>query len=470
MHALGPVLAQPPAADTVGPGLTIPQIISVVWAHWRLSAVIFTVVMALSVVVIKALPRSYEATSTLMLNYQVNDPLAGKEYPLALLGSYISTQLEVIQGPDVLDPVINKLGLTRDPEFTAGYAPKNGTMLNWVREGLRQKLSLYAGNQGSQLIHVTVKSKSPDRAVLLADTIADEFVTRQVQRLNAPVNEQASRYSTEVQVLADRVNDVQARISAVRKKTGLTDLSPQQTDIEMANLTNLEGRYLEAQNVRRNAEVRLKASSATGVEGKDSAYVNTLRGQLAQFDTQMAQLRTTYGSQHPKVLELQNQIDATKRALEAGISSNVAGNSVELAAARELEEKLKDALDQQRAKTLQVRSVQDDAAKLFLELDTARSAYKAALGELDHAQVAARGNYTNISVMSHAEAPVRPTSPKSMKLLAVAVLGGGLMSLLLPFLYDLLFDRRVRCRDDVTGELQLPLLVEFSPFTQRGRA
>jgi uncharacterized protein involved in exopolysaccharide biosynthesis len=459
-----------PPEEAGGPGLTIAQIIAVAWAHWRLSALIFAVVMAISVVVIKTLPRSYTATSALMLNYQVNDPLAGKEYPLALLGSYISTQLEVIRGPEILDPVIKKLGLLGDPEFTVGYAPKNGTLVNWVREGLREKLTLSAGQSGSQLIYITAKSKSPDRAVLVADRVADEFVSQQVQRLNAPVNEQASRYSAEVQVLADRVNDIQARISAVRKKTGLTDLSPQQTDVEMANLTNLEGRYLEAQNVRRNAEVRLKAASAIGVEGKDSAYVNTLRGQLAQFATQMAQLRTTYGSQHPKVLELQNQIDATKRALEAGISSNVAGNSVELTAALELEEKLKEALNQQRAKLLQVRAVQDDSAKLFLELDTARSAYKAALGELEHAQVASRGNYTNISVMSHAEAPVRPTSPKSMKLLAVAVIGGGLMSLLIPFLFDLLFDRRVRVRDDVVGELRLPLLAEFQPLNDRGRA
>jgi hypothetical protein len=57
-----------------------------------------------------------------------------------------------------------------------------------------------------------------------------------------------------------------------------------------------------------------------------------------------------------------------------------------------------------------------------------------------------------------------------MKLFIAAVLGGGFVSLLLPFLVDLLFYRRVRCRDDVTVELGLPLLVEFSPFTQRGRA
>jgi uncharacterized protein involved in exopolysaccharide biosynthesis len=469
MHALGPVLAQQPA-EGAGPALTILQIFSVLWAHWRLSALLFTVIIGLSVVVIKRLPRSYTATSTLMLNYQVNDPLAGKEYPLFLLGSYISTQLEIMQGPEILDPVITRLGLTQDPDFALGYAPKNGSLLNWVRENLRSRMSLAAGTAGSQLIHITMKAKSPDRAVLLADAVADEFVTQQVQRLNAPVNEQASRYSAEVQVLADRVNEVQARINAVRKKTGLADLVPGQSDFDVSALTNLEARYLEAQNVRRNAEVRLRASSASGVEGKDSLFVNSLRGQLAQYDTQMAQLRTTYGSQHPKVLELQNQIDATKRSLEVGISANVAGNSVELSAARELEQKFKEALDQQRAKTQQVRSVQDDSAKLFLELDSARNAYKEALSELEHAQVAARGNYTNISVMSHAEAPVRPTSPKSMKLFIAAVLGGGFVSLLLPFLVDLLFYRRVRCRDDVTVELGLPLLVEFSPFTQRGRA
>ncbi|MFM2286946.1 MAG: hypothetical protein RL684_89 [Pseudomonadota bacterium] len=452
-----------------GSGLSLQQIASIAWAHRRLSLMLFVGFMVLAVGVIKILPRTYTATSTLILDYQVSDPLAGKEFPIALLGSYLSTQLEVIRGPDVLDPVIQSLALDKDKEFAAGYSPKNGSLQNWVRDQLRKSMALEVGQAGSQLIHLTISSRSPDRAALIANAIANQYVDQQAGRLTGPEAQRAGRYSEQIKSLAARISDLEQQIDDVRRSTGLTELSPTQADSEAAALSNLEGRFLEAQNLRRTAEVRLGADSAAGRNMRDSANVQDLRGQLDKLNQQMAQLRAIYGTSHPKVLEVQGQIAATQRSLDEAVSSHVSGSSVELDAARDLEAKLKVAMEEQRGKLLRVRRVQDQSAKLFLDLDSARTAYKGALEEYNRTQIASRGQYSNVSVLSHAEQPVRPTSPKSMKLLALAVVGGGLASLVLPFVYDMFFRRRVRCRDDVQKSLRLPLLAEL-PAHMEGAA
>jgi uncharacterized protein involved in exopolysaccharide biosynthesis len=456
--------------DAEGAGLTLRQIYMVLLAHWRVSCVIVACIIALSVVVIKKMPRTYTATSTLILDYQSSDPMGGREFPAGMIGSYIATQIEVLQSSDILDPVIERLKLTKDPEFTVGYAPKNGSLAAWARESVRSKLSISSGAYGSQLIHITINSRSPFRAAELANAVATELETQQVRRLTEPASQRASRYGGEVQLLADRVNVIEAKIAAVRHRSGLTDLTASLNDSDTAALNNLETRYLEAQNQRRNAEVRLSADSASGGNAGVAPNIQALRTQLNSYAAQMAQLRTTYGSQHTKVLELQNQIDATQRTLDTAASSNVANASIELAAAGELEEKLRVAVEQQRAKLMQARGVQDESQKLLLELDSARSAYKAALDELDHVQVTARGQYSNISVMSHAEVPVRPTSPKSLKLFMLAVFAAFAAGIALPFLWDLFFDRRIRCGDDITNDLRLPLLAEFTTQSARGRA
>jgi polysaccharide biosynthesis transport protein len=64
--------------------------------------------------------------------------------------------------------------------------------------------------------------------------------------------------------------------------------------------------------------------------------------------------------------------------------------------------------------------------------------------------------------MSHAEVPVRPASPKSMKLFLLAVIAALGASVAIPFAWDLLLDRRIRCGDDVAKDLRLPLLAEFA--------
>jgi uncharacterized protein involved in exopolysaccharide biosynthesis len=457
------MLAGPPGTqETEGAGMTLRQIYMVLLAHWRVSCVIFAFVVGLAVVIIKKMPRTYTATATLILDFQTNDPIGGREFPVGMMGSYIATQIEVLRSSDILDPVIERLGLTKDPEFTVGYSPKNGSLATWVRETVRGKLDISSGTYGGQLIHVTVTSKSPNRSAELANAVAGELESQQVRRLTEPASQRASRYGGEVQLLADRVTSIQARIAAVRHHSGLTDLTASQNDSDTAALSSLETRYLEAQNARRNAEVRLSAEAAPGGDNGAAPGIQTLRTQLNLYASQMAQLRTTYGSQHTKVQELQNQIDATQRALDATVSSHIANASVELAAARELEEKLRSAVEQQRSKLMQARTVQDDSQKLLLELASAQTAYKAALDELDQVQVTARGHYSNISVMSHAEVPVRPTSPKSMKLFMLAVAAALAAGIGIPFLWDLLFDRRIRCSDDVKNDLRLPLLAEFA--------
>lgn len=456
------LLAGPAAVQDSEPaGLSARQIYMVLLAHWRLSCVIFACIVAASVVVIKQLPRTYTATATLILDFQMNDPVGGREFPAGMMGSYIATQIEVLRSSDILDPVIERLKLTQDPEFTAGYAAKNGSLATWVRESLRSKLDIASGAYGSQLIHITAASKSANRAAELANAVAGELESQQVRRLTEPASQRASLYGGEVQVLADRVNAIQARIAAVRHRSGLTDLTASPSDSDTAALANLELRFQEAQNARRNAEVQLGADSAAGGENGATPAIQALRAQLTTYASQMAQLRTTYGSQHVKVLELQNQIDATQRALTATVSSHVANASVELAGARELEAKLRAAVEEQRNKLMQARTVQDESQKLLLELESARAAYKSALDELDHVQVTARGQYSNISVMSHAEVPVRTTSPKSAKLFLFALVAALAASVAGPFLWDLLMDRRIRCGDDITNDLRLPLLVEF---------
>jgi capsular polysaccharide biosynthesis protein len=64
--------------------------------------------------------------------------------------------------------------------------------------------------------------------------------------------------------------------------------------------------------------------------------------------------------------------------------------------------------------------------------------------------------------MSHAEVPVRPTSPKSMRLLMLAMAAALAAGVGIPFLWDLTFDRRIRCSDDIKNDLRLPLLAEFA--------
>jgi polysaccharide biosynthesis transport protein len=226
-------------------------------------------------------------------------------------------------------------------------------------------------------------------------------------------------------------------------------------------LTSLEQRHQEAQNQRRNAEVKQSGNQAVSNEVIASNLVQGLKTQLALQQAQLAQARTTLGPNHPRVIELQSQINATQNSINAEIGTYTRGSASELTAAQQLEQKLAAAVAEQRSKVLAVRRFQDEGAKLLLELESAQTVYKRALEGYDQIMAAAGGKYSNVSVVSRAQVPLEAERPKKLKLMLAAALAALLCGLLGPMAYELVLNRRVRCRDDVERDLGVPVLAEF---------
>lgn len=468
-------LALPPPPDFAslggipedsGPaGPSLQQILVRLRANWRHSMALFLGLIVFGAVVIKLLPKVYVATASLIVNYDINDPLSGKEFPIGLLGSYTSTQIEIMQSAEVLQPVINRLKLTERQEFAAGYKGPDSALPNYVQEQLLKVLTVEAGRMGSQLIHVTVAVDDPVLAANIANSVANVYVEQHVRHLTGPANDRAARYSAQLAELKSKVDQAQAQIAKFRQQTGVTDVSAGNADTEEALLASLEQKYLDAQNARRAADVRQSSNQSLTPEVMNSLLVQNLKAALNQQESQMAQLRSTLGPQHPKILELQSQIDSTRKALASEVGTYSGNSASELSAARSLEEKYRRAVDEQKAKVIAKRAVKDEASKLVLELQSAESVYKRALDGYDQIMFATSSQYTNVEVASHAEPPLKAAKPDKPKLFAVVSVLALLVSLFAPLAYELVLNRRVRCVDDLERDLHLVVLAEFDKLS-----
>jgi uncharacterized protein involved in exopolysaccharide biosynthesis len=175
-------------------------------------------------------------------------------------------------------------------------------------------------------------------------------------------------------------------------------------------------------------------------------------------------LRATLGTKHPKVVELTSQMEATRRSLAEEVQSLSANNSVQVARARDLEAKYRTALETERTRLLERRGLQDQSAKLVLELQSAQATYKRALDGYDQIVFASAGNYNDVTLVSRADPPVKAEKPNKLKLFlvgCVASLGLGLAG---PFAYELFLNRRLRCRDDLERHFGIPVLAQLDPL------
>jgi uncharacterized protein involved in exopolysaccharide biosynthesis len=189
--------------------------------------------------------------------------------------------------------------------------------------------------------------------------------------------------------------------------------------------------------------------------------VNELKIKVANLESQLAELSSTLGPQHPKVVQLKSELAATRQSLSEELRTYSNSANVDLVAARQLEAKLKDAVEEQRLKVLNVRRLQDEGTKYVLELESAQSVYKRALDGYDEIMFASGGHTTNVTFVSRATPPLKASKPNKPKLMIVAVLIGLMVGLIGPMAYELLFDRRVRCSDDLERSFDIPVLVEL---------
>ncbi len=446
------------------PGLSLQQILSILRAY-RLPTLV--IVVAISVVMaglIKMMPKTYTATTTMMVNPEGNDPLATNPGAATTpTFNYMSTESQLMLSPEVLLPVIDKLNLTQDKNYAAGYTGDGSTLRDWVRENLIKSLDIQLGAFGSQLIQVNASARNPQLAAQIANTLADLYLTQQRERVSGPASERAKRYAMELAELKNKVRIAQDQVTAFRQRTGVTDTTAKNSSVEQALLGMLEGKLQDAENARRSAEVKaMSAQNANTATG--SLAVQNLKALLNTQQTQLAQLRTTYGVQHPKFLELENQIHATQRNLDAELHGVRSANTSDLAAAQELEAKMRAAVEEQRKKVLGVNKLQDEGMKFELELESAQSVYKRALDGYDQIMFASGGHVANIGVVSRAVPPQKAAKPNKLKLLFLGVMAGIGVGVLAPLIYELLINRRIRCRDDFERDFDLPVLMEFDPI------
>jgi succinoglycan biosynthesis transport protein ExoP len=431
-------------------GMSVAQILAIMVSYWKQTLLIIVAAILLTLAVIKFLPKSYTATATLIVNSNMKDPLAGQEFQEGSVYNYVQTQTELILSPIVLLPVIDKLNLVEDQNFVGLSGTTNSKAQREIIENkLSTNLDVQTG-RGGHLIYISTTARDPVMAAQIVNTVADVYISQERGRVNDPAGERAQRYSEQLAELRAKASAAQDKVAEFRKKNGITDVTASDSGTEILALHSLEGKLVEAQTARRATESNVTDPSADDSSGTAQA----LRSQISAQEIQLAQLSSTLGPQHPKVLELKSQMAASRRALAAEVTS-------ENTSARELESKLAAAVAEQRLKVLHLREQQDEGAKLSLELESAQSVYKRALDGYDQILFASVGNYSNVSLINRAVPPLKASKPNKLKLLALGIIAGLGLGLLAPLFYELLFHRRVRCADDIERQFGIPILAKL---------
>jgi len=226
-------------------------------------------------------------------------------------------------------------------------------------------------------------------------------------------------------------------------------------------LNELQAQLVLAQS--QSAEVAGKRSSAGGASLPDvmqSSIVQALKADVARMDGRVQDLASKLGANHPQLQAAQSELAALKRKLSEEISRvsesvNTAGRI-----SKSKEADIRANIESAKKRILELKQNRGEIHTLEQEVENAQKAYDAVSLRVNQSSLESQTQQTNVSVLSPAEEPLKPASPKLLLNTLLAVFLGTLLGVGAALAMELA-DRRIRSREDLKQTLGLPILAEM---------
>jgi len=394
---------------------------------------------------------------------------------------FYQTQYGLLKSRALAERIARTLRLGDNPAFFESYGAKapetlfeNGLPIQ--TQAARDARARAAG--GLVLAHMDVEPERLSRLVEISFTSPDPALSKRVvdawsvNFIQSTLERRYAATSYARNFLEDRLGQLRNRIDQSERALvgyasranivnipGSTDSNGQtsgERSLVVDDLANLNRELALATAERITAQSRLGGSGATK-EQLDSTAQNTLRTRRAELAADYARLLQQFDAGYPPARALQAQIRSIDGALagETGRVSAVLQQTLQAAQARERE--LQSQVDKLTGRVLEFRRRSIQYNILQREADTNRQLYDALLQRYKEIGVAGGVGVNNIAVVDGADLPARPSRPRPLFNMALALLAGLIAGCALALLLEQV-DEGLTDPIEVEETLGLPLI------------
>jgi chain length determinant protein EpsF len=463
--------------------MSLSQILVILRARWRVFFGVFGGVLAFVLIITLFWPKQYTASSSLVVDAK-SDPVTGASGGGAvseqLLASYVNTQSDVIASRRVAQRVVKTLKLDADPALMQRWrsATKGvGDFNTWLADYLVTKKLTVAPvhdspTHASNVIEISVSWPNAERAAALANTFAQAAIETNIELKVEPAKLYANWFNQRSRALRDDLVTKQKRLSDFQNSTGLV-ATDEKLDVENARLAELSTQLVTIQGLREESQSRQRGAGGGNIESLpevlQSPVVQALKAELSQAEARQPDIAARLGKNHPDYQAAAAEI-ANLRQRIARESANIAaslGNTTQVNVRREAE--VRQALEAQKNKVLELKHAHDQAAILQSDVNSAQRDLDAVSERYAQSSLESQSSLTNVVQLTTASPPLSPSSPKLILNALLGIFMGGLCGIGVALFLEALRPR-VRLDEDLLNLLGVPILGKIGSITPRALA
>ena len=442
--------------------------------QWLILSFLLAVVSIVSIATFRLQPV-YVATARIEIDRENANllPFQGTDDYMLDLDNYIETQSKILTSETLALQTIRSGALSGQVDFASdpsSEAISTGSLANAKPPA---ELGAFLGSlsvkrvPNSRLMDVSFESTNPQLAAQIVNAHIKNYIEQNFQ----------SRYEATTKAstwLTDQLNELKIRVEksedariAYEKQNQIWALDGDKQNVATQRLSDLNRELTEAQSERMKKEALFayaKSGDADSVpEIRDNANVQDLIRKRSDAYIQYTDALNQFGPNYPKVQRLQAQVKEIDAALEKEKKSVVARLESEFDEARQREQLLSQALEEQKTEVNQMaeRMVQYSILKRNAEAE--KALYDGLLTKLKEAGISAGLRSSNIRVVDPAMVPTSPARPAKARNIAMAFLIGLVGGIGLALLREYM-DNTVKSPDDVETLSRLPSLAVVPAF------
>src|SRR6266853_496515 len=419
----------------------------------------------------------YVATSRIEIDRENSNilPFQNTDDYMVDLENYIETQSKILTSETLGLQTIRSSILSGQADFSsdssASDALATGSLANLKPP---PELAAFLGSlsvkrvPNSRLMDISFESTNPLQAAQVLLCHIKNCVVENCQSRDDSatlVSTWLAEQLKDLKICVEKAEDARVTYECQNQIWALYD----KQNVTTQRLADLNKQLTDAQSERMRKQSMYEFAKAGDIDSvpqiRDNSSVQDLLRKRADINAQFIDASTQYGTNFPKVQRLQSQlkefdasIDREKKAVMARLQS-------EYAEARQREQLLSQALDQQKTEVNQMSERMVQYSILKREAEANKALYDGLLTKLKEAGISAGLRSSNIRVVDPAMVPQYPARPAKTRNIVLSFLVGLVGGIGLALLREYM-DNTVKSPDDIEALVRLPSLAVVPAFSE----
>jgi uncharacterized protein involved in exopolysaccharide biosynthesis len=339
-------------------------------------------------------PPTYEATATLVLDYDSSNPMNLTTMPPVTTQSaeYINTQIEIIKSRQIALRVIDHLRLDRHPGIIEAFnkaktrnplyfwqSDRNLDIKVWLADEFLLKYLKVEPARDARFLYIRFLSLDPNFSAVVANAYAEAYADYNLELKVMPFKEASQWFSEKLNDVKEKADEVNKKFSAYKKSKGIISLEGRYYDDAVQRLDQLTRDLVAAKIRLHEAQVAVrriegsKGSYESLPEVISNAFIQNLKAEKIRLEKDLSEFSEKFGTMHPQYLRLQSELQTVNSKLNAEIKNIIDAIKQDYHSASERVRALENVVASQKNEVLNLHRSRYDMESLKRDVETSHS-------------------------------------------------------------------------------------------------